>query len=46
MLKRLSIACRSLASKSKTVSPTAEMRPSAERQQDFLHVYAYIVYVK
>ena len=28
------------------VSPISEIRPSAESQQDFLHFYAYIVYVK
>ena len=36
----------SLACKSKTVNPTAEMRPSAETKQDFLHLYAHIVHVK
>ena len=34
------------ASKSKTVSPTSEIRPSTESQQEFPHFYAYIVYVK
>ena len=39
-------ACPSGASAAKSVSPTSEIRPSAESQQDFLHVYVYIVYVK
>ena len=28
------------------LSPTSEIRPSAEIHQDFLHFYAYILYVK
>ena len=31
---------------SKSVSPTSEIRPSAESQHDFLHFYVYSVYVK
>ena len=33
-------------STTKPVSPTSEIRPSAESQQDFLRFYVYIVYVK
>ena len=39
-------SCHSWASTAKTVSPTSEIRPSVESQQDFLHCYVYIVYVK
>ena len=39
-------ACRSRASTAKSVSPTSEIRTPTESQQDFLHFYVYIVYVK